>query len=373
MQLTNTPQQKNKPNHQTREFDKAWQQVLRQKEINSKLEQKVKKFADQWLPRLQSVEKLMAVNLCVLTTNLIGLYGRKSLNQWQREELREWILENLDFLTLNPFTPQKEFAQVKQQALDIFETIHPDLPWGEANEFKQELNEELQEEAETSTARSDGFIDDLFGFDDLDLDQEAEQEEEFEFGESLFEKLEAERLAMEEQLRAENQSLDQLLKKSSINKIFRQLARKLHPDRAATEEERLERHHLMSELTEVRDAKDIPRLFELYQQHFDESPMTFLGDNADLETVTQLLKRQLESLKRDQDKIIYSDPYTGDLYSRLSKRSAKATERAIEEHLQTSREISGSLCQLVGETTSLVRLKPLLQERRDMRLFAYFD
>lgn len=129
----------------------------------------------------------------------------------------------------------------------------------------------------------------------------------------------------------------------------------------------------MSELIEARDAKDIPRLFELYQQHFDESPMALLGDKADLESVTHLLRRQLESLQRDQDKIIYSDPYAGDLYSRLHKRTAKATERAIQEHLAMLHEASGGLCQLINETSSLARLKPLLQERYDMRLFEHLQ
>lgn len=377
MQLTNTSQHKKQPNHQTREFDKAWQQVLRQKEVNSKLEAKVKKFADQVLPRFHSTQKLMAQNLCALTRNLVVLYSRKSLSVWQREELREWIFENLDLLSYNPFTPLEEFADLKQQMYETFKTFHPDLPWIEENAFKENLKDELKdawdEEVETSNARDDGFMDDLFGFDDLDLNPTAEPDEAFEFEASLFEKIEAERLAMEEKERAENQSLDQLLKKSSLNKIFRQLARKLHPDRAATEEEREERHHLMSELTEARDAKDIPRLFELYQQHFDESPMALLGDKADLESVTHLLRRQLESLQRDQDKIIYSDPYAGDLYSRLHKRTAKATERAIQEHLAMLHEASGGLCQLINETSSLARLKPLLQERYDMRLFEHLQ
>ena len=369
MQLTNTTQYKKKHNHQTREFDKAWQQVLRQKELNSKLEKKVKKFADQVMPRLHSVETLMAQNLCMLTKNLVVLYSRKSLNQWQRDELREWIIENIENLAFHPCTPLKEFADVKQQMCDIFEMIHPELPWREVNQF----NEEVKEETETSTAkdREDGFIDDLFGFDDLDLVLNAEENAGFGFEDSLFEKLEAERLELEEKQRAENQNLDLLLKRSSINKMFRQLARKLHPDLAATEEERLERHHLMSELTEARDAKDIPRLFELYQQHFEESPMALLGDKADLETVTQLLKRQLDSLQRDQNKIIHSDPYAGALYMRLHKNTTKATERAIQEHVAMISEVTASLGHLVGEVTSLARLKPLLQERNEMRLFEY--
>ena len=361
MQLTKTQQQKAKPNHQTREFDKAWQQVQRQKDKNSKLEQKVKKFAEQLLPRLEPAEQQMALTECALTNNLVVLYSRKSLSQWQRDELRDWILENLDRLASNPFTPQQEFAEVKKLALTVFETMHPEMPWEEAEELMEEVEEDIEDEED--------LMDDLFGFDDLDLESEPEEPE---FEENIFEKFEAERLKMEAKQREENQSLDQLLKKSSINKIFRQLARALHPDRASSEEERLERHHLMSELTVARDAKDIPRLFELYQQHLQESPMELLGDKADLETVTQLLKRQLQSLKRDEEDIIYSDPQAGALFAHFHKRTQKATEKAIQEHLKEIRDLNKGLIHLQSDITSLAKLKPYLEERNEMRMLEHF-
>lgn len=360
MQLTSIPNQKTKPTHQAREFDKAWKQVLRQKDKNSKLEQKVKSFAEQLIPRLEPVEKQVALNQCVLTNNLLILYTRKSLSQWQRDELRDWILENLDILIANPFTPQQEFAAIQKHAKIVFEVVHPEISW-------DEMGEAFEEESEMSEEGPEDFMDDLFGHDDLEVEDEDPV-----FEESLFEKLEAERQKMEEKERQDNQSLDQLLKKSSLNKIFRQLARALHPDRASSEKERLERHHLMSELTKARDQKDIPQLFALYQKHLGSSPLELLGDKADLETVTQLLKKQLQRLKQDQEAIIHTDPRAGALYEHFHKRTTKATERAIQEHLEEIRSLNWGLGQLVGDITSLARLKPYLEERNEMRMLEHF-
>lgn len=357
MQLTITPNQKTKLSHQEREFNKAWQQVLQQKEENNALEQKVKSFAEQVMQRLEPAENLMALHQCALISNLLRLYTRKSLSQWQRDELRDWILENLDAVSANPFTPQPKLREVQLNAETVFEIMHPEL-----------ADDDWDDDAEEVT---DDFIDDLFGFEaeeeDLNLDGDDDIDE------SLFEKLEGERLKFKELERQNSQSLDQLLKKSSINTLFRQLVGVLHPDRADTEAERIKRHHLMSEVTQARDQKDIPKLFSLYQEHLGRSPLDLLGDQADLETVTLLLKKQLQQLKQNQQEIIYSDPIAGALYEYFHKGSTKATEKAIRGRLNEIKSTNQSLGHLVNDITSLARLKPYLEERNEMRFLNSFS
>ena len=167
--------------------------------------------------------------------------------------------------------------------------------------------------------------------------------------------------SFEQMIKDDEQALNKLIKGGSINKLFRRLARVLHPDREQDEEARLEKNRLMSELSEARDSNDITTLFAFYTKYVGQSPLEELG--GDLIDATELLNRQYAQLRSQHTDIVHEDPKAAALYQRFHKKTMKAAQREINTHLENLQQDINNLTLFCKEVTSLNKLKPYLQMR----------
>ncbi len=77
---------------------------------------------------------------------------------------------------------------------------------------------------------------------------------------------------------------------ASLKKLYRQIAARIHPDKAESESARLARTRLMAELNEAYARGDEPRMREILQ-NWESSPETVTGngETADLERLTRTI------------------------------------------------------------------------------------
>lgn len=325
-------------------FNQAWERVTNQQKKNDRLREQIRTFAEQVTETIEQQEKAHATTLYQCCEHLLVFYGRKSLALWQREVLMEWILDYLDTITHNPFAGDIDLAALYQAIDATMEKIHPEAfdPFqDDAMHSEEHFFDEMADEDDLASMFEELFSDfeDDPGFDEFFRQQES----------------------FEQQIKDDEQALNKLMKGGSINKLFRRVARVLHPDREQNEDARVEKNRLMSELIKARDNNDITTLFAFYAEYVGQSPLEELG--GDLTDATELLNRQYAQLRSQHAEIVHEDPKAGVLYQRFHKKSLKASQQEINVHLKKLEQDINTLTLFRQEVTSLNKLKPYLQMR----------
>lgn len=338
------------PEHKA--FDAAWNKVIRQQKANAKLQAEVRTFSAEVSVAIAAQERAYIETTRQTCEHLLAFCKRKSLSLQQREELLHWVTDYLMNISSNPFSVPADLsalhdavaAQLRELDAHYSATGGAAAPV-DASESKQ-------------ASQADDLFDQLFGEcedeeeedddDDEDWDEELEDPAEAWFGSAAHEAEQAAR-------QAEGQALKELMKSSSINKLFRKVAQVLHPDREPNEEARAEKNRLMGILLQARDANDIPLLFSLYAEYVGESPLREFSDN--LGGITTLLQRQYEHLCGQTEAIIDEEPVSAMLYRRFHRKSRPAVQRAIQAHLRTVESDTQNLQLLRREVTTVAALK----------------
>ncbi|PLC53687.1 hypothetical protein CR155_12865 [Pollutimonas nitritireducens] len=352
--------------HDEKKFNAAWQRVVDQQKKNDTLRAESQAFARDIQSRIQDHEEAYMDAMYFACLHLLSFCGRKSLAQWQRQMLLEWAGEYADAMSRNPFSQHLDMSSLQRRMADAYAVAFPEsqlLREEDADDFifngndgsapdrefgSRDMFEELFAAFEQSDAASASF------------EQHDEMHSDHAFHQEFFQRHQAH----EQQRRDENLALKQLIRSSSVNKLFRKLAGILHPDKERDATLRMEKNRLMRELIQARDSNDIPKLFAFYAEYVGESPLHELGGNLD--DAAQLLDRHFLDLREQEDSILDENPLAGALYRRFHRRTPAASKRAITKHLKELQALTNALRDLRQDISSVKRLKPYLEWRRDI-------
>lgn len=324
-------------------FQKQWQKVQALQKKNLRLRDDVHRFATSIIAKIAPTEKQLAVVNVQLVEKLLNFAERKSLVHWQREELLEWAQQMLLSLSDNPFASTAKLDELHARLGEHIRGFLSDDDDAAHDDEIDEGDEPLfSGRYEQSSDCEEAF------------DSEDEENEEGDEG-------------YHRKADAQESSLDQLLKSSAINKMFRQIASAIHPDREMDAQRKLDRNKLMSDLARARDEQDIPTIFAMYAEHVGKPPLEFIG--ADIERVITLLKAQSERLRRERDDIIYANPLHGAIYERFFNKSKKQVELAVAQHQKQQQQSIYTYNETVKRLKTIKVLKQFLQERADLKLF----
>jgi hypothetical protein len=337
------------------EFDKAWNRVINQQKKNARLKDDVQAFARQVSATIEKQEIAYIQALCQACEHLLSFCNKKSLSLRDREALLDWVTDYLVSISSNPFSTPADVAKLRGAVeAQLFDPQRADEPV---------IGKQRGESAKRAgkAPPMDDMFEDLFAEPDPEDGFDEAYDDPFE--EALFEEFEQQQRAGEKRQAAEGQALKELMKASSINKLFRKLARALHPDRERDESARKEKNRLMGELLHARQTNDIPRIFSLYAEHVGGSPLEEL--TGDLKGVTQLLQRQYEYLRAQKDAIIGEEPFSAAMYRRFYQKSEYKVQRALSAYVADLKEETREVHRLCKEVTTLARLKRYLAPRRN--------
>lgn len=357
-------------------FHRTWQEL-------EKLEAKIaKKTADMGTlyTRFQTDILPLEIEHCRLVyqqvERLNGFMGRKSLSDWQRELLGDWIDEDCRYLESNPFrgeldltaltldfqaqvakhlSPETVAEQCDYLAQEFKEKLGIDVPDellqqlvispDKIEEFVQSWFEQQSDQAPTAAGREDatGNADELYEDDADDA-----------FDDDGFESPYHQPMSPHEQAK-----LDELFGKSSLKQLYRKLALALHPDREPDETLREQKTRLMGELSRAWEHKDMFTLLQLAHAHLPSSESLLSEEN--LAVINPLLKLRL----RQQTMEFYTrmEGVQGMVSQRFKGRSKKATEQAFVEHLTSLEQDIAAITARLATMTSLVALKAELALR----------
>jgi len=338
---------------QEKAFEQAWNRVLRQQQKNASLRDEVSAFSRKVSSAIAEQENACLQAMLQTCLHLLSFSKRKSLNLRQRGLLLDWISEYLISINSNPFSAGMDLRALHQGVEEQLDQL-------ELEELEQsDMAQTAPDEDSSAAPEMDDMFAELFG-DFADPDN-ADDEDFDPFAEALFGDFAQQQEAAAVRA-AEAQAVQDMMKASSVNKLFRKLARVLHPDRERDEDARQDKNRLMSVLLQARETNDIPTIFSLYAEHVGESPLQELAD--DLDAVTRLLQRRYEDLRGQKDAIIEEDPVAAAIYRRFHRKSEPAVQRAIREHQVELQAQVRHLELLCADLRNLSTLKRYLARRR---------
>ena len=360
-----------------RKFHHCWQQIARLEKKLAAQQEERQVLVARFEKEVRPLEEAQFESSYRKAEQLLGFYQKKSLNNWQREELRDWLESEFNFLLSHPF----------RTGLD------PELLYQRFHEhaMSQHSDEELGSEENLEQARE--MLGSMFG---PDLELSDEQIIAGMRDPEIFQTLIKEHLARqqeEELAKSEDDDEDfsffddpvddpikELLNPntdislSGMKSLYKKLALALHPDREQDEEKKGIRAQQMSQLLTAWEQKDIYTLLNLADQHLDDqqSPLT----DQNLLQLLPLLWLKRRELQNQLDDLTEGNDIGSIIYHNFKGRTKRATEQNFTTHIAELKESLRLDAKMLKEVTTLKALKPCLVARWEMRMeeeFSPFD
>ncbi|MFT5084151.1 MAG: hypothetical protein ACI9Y1_002203 [Lentisphaeria bacterium] len=334
-------------------FEKYWHLVQSKIQANESFQEQIDVLKERYKREVLPAENSFNDQTLAESYRLMDFFTRKSLSRWDRCVLVDWISENVDILLRHPYyDPTKkieisaEFTKLLQldedeEPEEFFQKQHQDHS-GQEDLFSEfETNEHQEEDGNTNDDESD--------FEDLFKPFYSNQEwEDFQHEEEGFQK--------------HNNETDRLLKSSSINTMFRRIAKKLHPDLETDDVKKEEKHHLMSKLLSARKNQDIATIFLMHREFISEAPLEIEG--TEMDNIVELLKRQISKLDAEREKILCQSHETAAIVDFFEGKTEKQIAAKIKKHIKGLKEGMTESQEFLNHATSVKKLKLYLEQRR---------
>lgn len=377
-----TAQAHPRKNKQPVKLNKLWRQVQKQRQVNLALAESLDALIQDYHGKVLPAEKETLLPVQVrLTKRLIELFSRKSLSNWHRNEMADWIGSLLEDIGLQDqeqgnalatdynrvvaeqagmTVEEMETLQGAQEALQ--EEVLKDA-FGDAFEAFMEESMDADGEGglddEALAAAFEEFQEDLFGFADRDDLFEGEHTAQAGMKGEAFDSFE------------EAASPEAEMDGKWLRQLFRRTAAVLHPDKEQDPQRREQKQQAMAELLDARDKEDVISMVSLYAEHVADGE--FSVEATDMDKFSRLLEQQLEDLEEEYFGCIHQSPLHHFVYQNLYAKTAKSRTKKLKAFLaQIEQQVQG-LEETIGYLRNLTRLKEVLGERYEQRRFGYFE
>ncbi|HEY6528618.1 MAG TPA: hypothetical protein VIZ65_07975 [Cellvibrionaceae bacterium] len=326
------PTGKNKPGPQEA-FAKLWKQVQKEQLLLEQLPAQIQQFYNLYNERCGRLEALY----CELQRDEIHLllthWPRKSLRDRERLVLAQYILSTFTELKNNPFR-SFDLAALEQTIHNIL------LPEDDDAEQTDDLF------AGEEKSRGEQGKDDNAS----DAEEFLEDEEPDDFFDEYFGSSE----------RTQNDTANELFNATSLNKMFRQLSKVLHPDLEQDEEQKKYKHELMSQLLVARDKHDVGAIVALYSQHIGGDGAQFAPE--DFPRLTLLLKKQLRDVQKEKQQLAHQSGLPGLVYYRFHHKNAARQKNLLRERESLLQQINEDIEYSLAANATVKNLKNFLAD-----------
>jgi len=338
------PKNRKKPKQKNKEealFQKEWERVQNLQKKNQKIREILQSAFDTVSVEVRDSEYERQVLTKQLCEKLIPFVSKKTLPDYLREELMDWVQSLIYGLSANPFVNdvnldvlgermEQELSQLdanekEKHERKLLKKGFTQEQIDEMNEFTQKMDEAIAAKARGEDGDIPPEIEDLFEdlFGEFDL-EEGENPFDIPDDDSFYgeqEHMYDEQMKFAEQEKNTQNELNQLLKATPIAQLFRKISRV--------------------------NVGELPE--GLFQGNFDK--------------LTKLLKFQSEKLRQENLEIIQEDPVKQWVYETFYDKNKKAMQRKISVYIQNNRQAVETLGRVVKDITSIKKLRPYLEER----------
>ncbi len=325
------------------EFARLQSAIKRQQKRNQSLRDDLQALVEHYQARILPRERDLVFPIKLLIQRLMGLFPRKALTQWQRREVMDWIMEEIDHLRMLDAEAASEMAgQFNTMISEFFQIAPAEIEAMRAQaerefEYDDEDPDDFDDVFEELLRRATGQNNNPFQ-DDLAGDAEPQESAPTASGHA-------------EAVNAENW----------IKQLFRRTAKVLHPDREQDPQLREKKHHLMSALVDARDRGDIMAMLALFSEHVSVGEVDFRAD--EYPALIRLLQQQLRDLQGEEGAIIHASPFHAFLHRNLYSKQKPTQERKINTYLARIESEYRERTAMALEIRSVKSLQSVLRER----------
>lgn len=346
-------------------FQQLWQQLQSCQQEFADFRQSIDALTEQYQQQVLPAERKLLPGLELLQKRLMVLFTRKSLAQWHREAMIEWVQELMaKAQSLDEDTGDRMLLFYQQTLADMHDMTLEELQeeWRERDEIEQEHAEAFQERVEEfkerfrnmATDEQRAQLNDMFDF----FGGGPEQDELFG---SLFESLE-DTAAESPGSESSSSDGDVVSPQQLMRKLFKRTAQALHPDREPDEAKKVEKQQLMTTLLKARDEDDLMTVLNLHAEYVaGELPQA----EHELEAMCQLLEAQLAEHDELREGWVFEHPLRTMVVDNFYDEDPKVSDERMKLALAEIQEQAEGTMELAAEMRNLNILKSVLRERED--------
>ncbi|WP_068714492.1 J domain-containing protein [Vibrio tritonius] len=351
---------------------KLWQQIEKRQARNQRYDEKITNFLDQFRLELEGTEQEVCAATEELIAHLISFISRKSIKGSMRDTLYDWISEEFDLLEANPFRI-KSSEPLREQYQAALSKAHPE---DEAYEPSKEDYDLVRAEVSAITgldidltdeqlkemiSHPDSFIQYLESLREQAAKKEAKSEDGADFDDDTFSFFDDEE--DEPWFNEADNDISALFENKDINKLYKQLARQLHPDRIQDTEKKQQHHELMQQLSQAKKEKDIFGMLMLAQTWLPDFEMNL--DEKALNGLTQNLQQKLDQLEIEYHQLKAGPDLKSQVWHRFGGGNKNSRKKELEDYrLGLTKEAQG-LRDKIQSIRTVQDIQLVLRQRRD--------
>ena len=333
--------------HQKSIFNALWDKIAKaEKSLDrAKIKQNkiISEFNEIALPAEESFNSARAEYI----QHLLSFLDKKSLSATHKEQLSEWIDEELGLLYASPFRGNIDFDALANQF---------DAYMNETESFSEdgeELTSEQAKEIVTQTLAMLGIVISDATY-DAKFKNKASSSDELleaikEYIENLSEDSYEEDVADQQerqssyshatdhgdydnksQEHADELSLLNEKPEDIINKLYKRLAQKLHPDKALNDEDRVEKNEIMLQLGKAKKEKDLYAFLNIIKTHASSCDVQFSENQFHI--LINSLQEKLYRLNHEKREIRQHGSVNSIIFDLFNGRSKKDITAKILNH-----------------------------------------
>ena len=367
--IPSSPKQKNK-------LDQLWEDFEKKQRRIERYQAKLDGFYHEFKASTEKQERAVCRATEKWIHRLISFIPRKTIKGPQREALYDWIQEELSILESNPFNPVDSIAlrESFNQALLAQPSNQADVDLmteDQIESFRKEMFMMLGYELDISDDELMAMVKDPQKFHDYLQSVMAEQsqekhvaEDDIEWGgEDFFSQADDENYFEP----SHHQASDALYNDKQITKLYRQLAKQLHPGKETDEEKKPEKSGLMQQLSKAKKDKDVVALFMLAQQHLPQHEVVM--DEDMLERLTMTLTEKIGLLNREYQELQYGDDLKSLIWQRFGGGNKAARQKGLREYRDHLKKESQALLAQSQEVKTVKQIQERLKQRMEASCF----
>ena len=327
-------------------FAKLWKQVQNEQAQLGLLPDQIKSFYNQYLEACGPLEARSCNLQRAEIELLLKFWPRKGLREVDRIFMVKYILSTFNELNSSPFTdfPLDEL----QEKIRITLAPDEDEPDMDFDVFDKPAENETEDNHAFEQGDGDFFDEDDSAFEEFFRDH------------------------TEDAKRTQNDIASELFNASTLNKMFRQLSKVLHPDLEQDEEQKRLKHELMAKLLTAREKHDVGTIMSLYSQHIGGDGAQFLAE--DFPKLTLLLKKQLREVQKEKKQLALQSGIEGLIYHRFHHKNPTRQKNTLRERMAYLEQMCAASDEFLAVNTSVKNIKKYLADwAEDQFDLIFFD
>lgn len=359
-----------KNSNSTKTTDKSrlqllWEKIEKAEIRNKKAHKKVDDLYEEYKSIIMPAEKQMANTHCDLIEQLISYVPSEKITKKQREKLFDEIDEHMYQADNKLHLYDSKRISAIRDTLDKYATKY----------YPEEKRDAIDDEFDKLKS-----LFNMMGMGDLDLPEDDLKEALFKGDSSKLEEImknaqqdimskmndkseewEDYKFNYQKSEDDEASKVTEIFKGSQLNKIYKQIANVIHPDKEPDPTKLELKKELMQKLTEAKRSKDVFTLIKMYQEHVPSGEF-FLDDDA-LKHVEHLLQMQVYKLNDEHRGIFNGQGIKSAIWKAFSAPSKKKRFENFDISIDHINDLTDQYNIQISRTQTMTKLKKELSRK----------